>query len=241
MINRYKYLLPARHRRPKPDAVGDDDTNDDDEDPGPDPDDDYSWRDDLDLPNRPESPNFDLDAEPEHNQDDILTDVEDIVDMEDIDYYVHVEDHTINTNQNRFGRDDDRSASPSFILHSRHNSPEITTSTTHDTIDDDDLEMDIYPANIDLDLNDDRDMTFQSPKQPKLEPKVEPGSEVTTTIENTRFRSMNNFIDLTAELDTTDESVRSGSRNMEVIDLTEVEDPVVNRNSSGIELIELED
>lgn len=83
--------------------------------------------------------------------------------------------------------------------------------------------------------------TSRSPKRPKLKHQFEPGLEVITTIENTRLRNIINFIDLTGEPDTTDEFVRSGSSNIMVINLTEVGDLVVKRNSSGIELIELED
>ncbi|KAH0373066.1 hypothetical protein KCU65_g530, partial [Aureobasidium melanogenum] len=120
-IERHKYLLPARHRRPKPNAggsVGDDDTNDNDENPGPDSDDDYSWPDDLDPSNRPESPDPDL-----GHQDDVPEDDPEVVDMDDIDENVHMENDTINTNQNRFNPYDDRSPSPThtFIPHSRDN------------------------------------------------------------------------------------------------------------------------
>ncbi|KAG9523382.1 hypothetical protein KCV07_g2376, partial [Aureobasidium melanogenum] len=242
MIDRYKYLLPARHRRPKPDAVGsmgDDDANDDNRHPGPASDDDYSWRDDLDLLNRPESPDSDLNlnVESEHSQDVVLDDDQDIVDTNDIDDYVHMEDDTINTDQNRFEHYDDRSLSSMFVPHSRDNSPEIITRAFHDAPDDDDIDMDPNPTRVDSDLGDDLVFISQSPKQPKLEPKVEPGPEVTTTNRNAMLRSIDNFVDLTGEPDT------------EVIDLTGVEDPVVNRsnssielrNSSGIELIELED
>lgn len=209
MIDRHKYLLPARRRRPKPDAagsMGDDDTNDDDENAEPDSDDDYSWRDGLDLSNRPGSPDADLDVdvepEPEHNQDVVPDDDQDIVNMDDIDDYIHMGNDTINADQNRFDHYDDRSPSPTFIPHSRDNSPEIITRAFHDTPDDDDTDMDPNPTRLDSDLDDDLIFISQSPKQPKLEPRVEPGPEVTTTNRNAMLRSIDNFIDLTGEPDT---------------------------------------
>ncbi|KAG9661754.1 hypothetical protein KCU64_g2371, partial [Aureobasidium melanogenum] len=138
-----------------------------------------------------------------------------------------------------------RSPSPTFIPHSRHTSPEIGSTARaqkrkrFDQIDIVDIDLDVSPD--ENRFGNDLTQLSRSSKRPKVEPKVEPGSEVTVTNKYTTFRNMNNIVDLTGEPDTTDESVTSGSRSKEVIDLTEVEDPVVNRRSSGIELIELED
>lgn len=223
MIDGHKYLLPARHRQPKADAIGsveDDDTNDDDENPGSDSNDDYSWRNDHDLLNRPESSDPDL-----NHQDYDLDDDQEVIDIDEVDDNVHMADDTINTNQNRFDLYDDRSPSLTFVPPSRSNSPEISPTDTPD----DDIDMDSNPIRNDSDLDDDLLIIFESPKQPKLEPKVEPDPEVTTANKTAMLRSIKNFIDLTGEPDT------------EVIDLTGTEDPVVNRNSSGIELIDLED
>ncbi|KAH0007785.1 hypothetical protein KCU78_g11588, partial [Aureobasidium melanogenum] len=138
-----------------------------------------------------------------------------------------------------------RSPSSTFIPHSRHISPEIGGTAiaqkrkSFDDIDIIDIELDVSPE--ETRFGNDLTQPSRSSKRPKIEPKVEPGSEVTVTNRYTTFRNMNNVIDLTGEPDTTDESVRSGSRSKEIIDLTGVEDSVVNRRSSGIELIELED
>ncbi|KAH0260799.1 hypothetical protein KCU91_g14400, partial [Aureobasidium melanogenum] len=223
-IDRHKYLLPARHRGPKPNAVasmGDDDTNDDDENPGADSDDDYSWRDDLDPLNRPESADPDLDF-----QGDVPDDDQEVVDMGDIDDHVHMEDDTINTNQNLFDPYDDRLPSPTFVSHSKDSPPEIITT---DSLDDDDIDMNSNPIRDDSALDDDLVIISDFPKQPKLEPKVEPAPELTTTNKIVMLRSTNNFIDLTGEPDN------------EVIDLTGFDDLIVNRTSSGVEIIELED
>jgi hypothetical protein len=138
-----------------------------------------------------------------------------------------------------------RSPGPTFIPHSRHTSPEIggiagaQKRKSFDGIDIIDIDLDVSPD--ETRFGNDLTQLSRSSKRPKIEPKVEPDSQVTVTNTYTTFRNMNNIIDLTGEPDTTDESVRSDSGSKEVIDLTEVEDPVVNRSSSGIELIELED
>ncbi|KAG9965470.1 hypothetical protein KCU61_g1666, partial [Aureobasidium melanogenum] len=168
------------------------------------------------------------------------------------------ENHAEDEQQNLMAADEDfhdvggaedyygiRSPSPNFIPHSRHTSPEIGGATgaqkrkSFDDIDIIDIDLDVSPD--ETRFGNDLTQLSRSSKRSKVEPKIEPDSEVTVTNKYTTFRNMNNIIELTGEPDTTDESVRSGSRSKEVIDLTEVEDPVVNRRSSGIELIELED
>ncbi|KAG9953759.1 hypothetical protein KCU85_g883, partial [Aureobasidium melanogenum] len=138
-----------------------------------------------------------------------------------------MEDDTINDNQNHFDQYHSRSPSISFIPHFRSSSPEVIDTDDNDD-DYDDIDIDSTPTRDDSNFDDDILIISDFPKQPKLEPKVEPDPEVTTTNGTAMVRSTKNFIDLTGEPDT------------EVIDLTGSEDSVVNRTSSGVELIELE-
>ncbi|KAH0354553.1 hypothetical protein KCU81_g1116, partial [Aureobasidium melanogenum] len=175
---------------------------------------------------RPEAVGDEPDDDDDHDHDDYRDDDygrDNVIDRDS-----DVEDDTINTNLNRFDQYDDHSLSPThtFIPHSRDNSPEIVTTNS---LDDDDIDMGLTPTRNDSDLDEDLVIISDYPKQPKLEPKVEPDPEITTINKTAMIRSTNSFIDLTGEPDT------------EVIDLTGVDDPIVNRTSSGVELIELED
>ncbi|KAG9841373.1 hypothetical protein KCU98_g8841, partial [Aureobasidium melanogenum] len=231
VINRHQRLLYDEDDQPRPGAIGDESDDDDDQDdnhiPGPAPGngaDETYWRGEHNLLHRSDRDHLEY-GDDYHDDDHGWTNVNDNV----IDRDSDMEGDTIDTNQNHFDQYHSRSPSPPFIPHSRDSSPEVTDRTFHETTDDDDIDMDPYPAKNNSDLDDDLVIISESPEQPKLEPKVEPDPEVTITNEIAMLRSIdNNFIDLTGEPET------------EVIDLTGVEDSFINRNSSGIELIELE-
>lgn len=128
-------------------------------------------------------------------------------------------DHIPNANQNHFDEYDNRSSSRSFVPSSRDTSSEIIVMTQHTTEDDG------------------RVVNSRYPKRPKLEP----DPEVSIISVHMKLGDMSGFIDLTGEQETIHEPVKTGSSSMEVIDLTQVENPIVIRDNSVIELIELED
>lgn len=222
------------HHRPDNtglDGGNDDDSNNHDDDPGPHPDDKDNDGDDDDDDENDDSSNWQrelnllrrrnsLEIGAENNQDDLLNDDQDPIDpADDIDQDVNMEDDTNDADESRFNHYDDRSPSPLFVPHSRENSPEgaVHPATGNDVLDD--------MSDIELDDISDKNIARRtrspampdSPVQPKIEPKLEPEPEVMNHIGNTRSTRTYDLIDLTED----DESTRSGSSIMEVIELTE--------------------
>lgn len=248
------------HNRPDDFGLDDDEDNDPNDNPGSRPghnsndgddddddDDGFDWRNERNLLRRHDP----LNAKVENNEDDMLDDDRDLMNMEDSmneDY--HMVDDTNDSDETRSNRYDDRSQSPTFIPHSRQTSPE----TTHLAIENGHIDgmSDIDLGDIsDIELDGTSNMKTarrtRSPTmpdsrvQPKLEPKLEPEPEVMNHAGNTRSRRTYDLIDLTED----DESTRSGSSIMEVIDLTEDSDTnvvdsdrTINRYEAVIDLTE---
>ena len=246
MIDGHRYLLPGNNAPHRPEITGDESDYGDDQDHDPDPhsaryddedeDNNGYWIIELGLLQKP--------ADALGNDDDDFENDERMVfsNNEDMDEDLDMEDDTTTAGKTRHNYNHGRPSRSVSIPRSRHTSAEIVPDiSTQSGTDDDDLDIVMYTADNAPDLDTDRVCTSQSPRRPKPEPKIEPSPEVTTTNENTGFRNMNNFIDLTGEPDTVDEPIRAGSRSMQVIDLKYVKDLVVKRHSSGIDLIELED
>lgn len=231
MIDGHRYLLPGNNTPHRPEMIGDefDYGDDQDHDPGPHParydgedenNNDY-WINELGLLQK-SADALGNDDEDFENHERMVFSVN-----EDMDEDLDMEDGTTTARKTRHHYNKDRPSRSVSIPRSRHTSAETAPNiSTQSGTDDDDLDLVMYTADNAPDLDINRVSTSQSPRQPKPEPKIEPSPEVTITNEDTLFRSMNNFIDLTRP---------------EVIDLTQVKDLVVKKHSSGIDLIELED